>query len=159
MHESEREVTQSCPTLCDPMDCSPPGSSVHGILQARVLEWGAIAFSVMSCLFYHNKNIYLKNLFQVTLQQFVSLQSFMRTCTHLLLRELQNYNSLLNNHQQENVGSQQKKTPHVQGQSRSPRKIVGGVKSQLESNPITCQRHSEVSYKPCAHRTQRPHRD
>ena len=36
---------QSCPTLSDPMDCSPPGSSVHGILQARVLEWGAIAFS------------------------------------------------------------------------------------------------------------------
>ena len=36
---------QSCPTLCDPVDCSPPGSSVHGIFQARVLEWGAIAFS------------------------------------------------------------------------------------------------------------------
>ena len=36
---------QSCPTLCDPVDSSPPGSSVHGILQARVLEWGAIAFS------------------------------------------------------------------------------------------------------------------
>ena len=43
--KSESEVTQSCPTLCDPMDCSPPGSSVHGIFQARVLEWGAIAFS------------------------------------------------------------------------------------------------------------------
>ena len=36
---------QSCPTLLGPMDCSPPGSSVHGIFQARVLEWGAIAFS------------------------------------------------------------------------------------------------------------------
>ena len=36
---------QSCPTLCDPIDGSPPGSSVHGIFQARVLEWGAIAFS------------------------------------------------------------------------------------------------------------------
>ena len=36
---------QSCPTLCDPMDCSPPGSSIHGILQARVLEWVAIVFS------------------------------------------------------------------------------------------------------------------
>ena len=45
--KSEREVAQSCPTLCDPMDCSLPGSSVHGILQARVLEWGAIAFSGM----------------------------------------------------------------------------------------------------------------
>ena len=43
--KSESEVTQSCPTLSDPMDCSPPGSSVHGIFQARVLEWGAIAFS------------------------------------------------------------------------------------------------------------------
>ena len=41
----ESEVTQSCPTLCDPMDCSLPGSSIHGIFQARVLEWGAIAFS------------------------------------------------------------------------------------------------------------------
>ena len=38
--KSESEVSQSCPTLCDPMDCSPPGFSVHGILQARVLEWG-----------------------------------------------------------------------------------------------------------------------
>ena len=42
----ESEVAQSCPTLSDPMDCSLPGSSVHGILQARVLEWGAIAFSM-----------------------------------------------------------------------------------------------------------------
>ena len=38
-------VAQSCPTLCNPMDCSPPGSSIHGILQARVLEWAAIPFS------------------------------------------------------------------------------------------------------------------
>ena len=38
-------VTKSCPTLCDPMDCSPPGSTVHGILQARILEWVAIPFS------------------------------------------------------------------------------------------------------------------
>ena len=45
MHESESEIAQSCPTLRDPMDCSLPGSSVHGIFQARVLEWGAIAFS------------------------------------------------------------------------------------------------------------------
>ena len=43
--KSEREVAQSCPTLSDPMNCSLPGSSVHGIFQARVLEWGAIAFS------------------------------------------------------------------------------------------------------------------
>ena len=44
-HASESEVAQSCPTLCDPMDCSPPGSSVHRILQARILEWVAISFS------------------------------------------------------------------------------------------------------------------
>ena len=47
--KSESEVTQSCPTLCDPMDCSLPGSSIHRIFQARVLEWGAIAFSVLHC--------------------------------------------------------------------------------------------------------------
>ena len=45
-----RSLAQSCPTLCDPMDCSPPVSSVHGIFQARVLEWGAIAFSDNLCL-------------------------------------------------------------------------------------------------------------
>ena len=43
--KSESEVAQSCPTLHDPMDCSLSGSSVHGIFQATVLEWGAIAFS------------------------------------------------------------------------------------------------------------------
>ena len=45
--KSESEVTQSCPTLSNPMDRSLPGSSIHGIFQARVLEWGAIAFSVL----------------------------------------------------------------------------------------------------------------
>ena len=48
--ESESEVAQSCRTLSDPMDCSLPGSSVRGIFQARVLEWGAIAFSI--CVLY-----------------------------------------------------------------------------------------------------------
>ena len=43
--KSGSEVSQSCPTLCDPMDCSPPSSSIHGILQARILEWIAISFS------------------------------------------------------------------------------------------------------------------
>ena len=43
--KSESEVAQLCPTLSDPMDCSLPGSAVHGIFQGRVLEWGAIAFS------------------------------------------------------------------------------------------------------------------
>ena len=48
--KSESEVAQSCPTLCDPMDCSLPGSSIHGIFQARVLERVAIAFSESSHL-------------------------------------------------------------------------------------------------------------
>ena len=46
--KSESEVAQSCPTLSDPMDCSLQGSSIHGIFQARVLEWVAIAFSDVS---------------------------------------------------------------------------------------------------------------
>ena len=54
--KSESEVPQSCPTLSDPMDCSPTGSSVHGIFQARVLEWGAIAFSVRCKLNVHRKH-------------------------------------------------------------------------------------------------------
>ena len=45
--KSESGVTQLCPTLCDPMDCTPPGSSVHEIFQVRVLEWRAIAFSIV----------------------------------------------------------------------------------------------------------------
>ena len=53
--KSESEVAQSCPTLRDPMDCSPPGSSTHGIFQARVLEWSVIAFSNLPPTFYQNK--------------------------------------------------------------------------------------------------------
>ena len=49
--KSESDVAQSCPTLRDPMDCSLPGSSVHGISQARVLEWVAIAFSLLTIPF------------------------------------------------------------------------------------------------------------
>ena len=60
--KSESEVTQSCPTLCDPMDFSLPGSSVYGIFQARVLEWGAIAFSKECC-----------NMTQITSESKVSL--------------------------------------------------------------------------------------
>ena len=55
--KSESEVAQSCLTLHDPMDCSPPGSSIQGIFQARVLQWGAIAFSAemaKECEFYPN---------------------------------------------------------------------------------------------------------
>ena len=71
--KSESEVVQSCPTLSDPMDCSLPGSSTHRIFQARVLEWGAIAFSdiylnvvkrvcFILCDFYYNKNFFKKEL-------------------------------------------------------------------------------------------------
>ena len=59
--KSESEVAQSCPTLSDPMDCSLPGSFVHGIFQARVLEWGAIAFSIIEASWIHylkSKTIY-----------------------------------------------------------------------------------------------------
>ena len=57
--KSESEVAQSCLTLHDPTDCSPPGSSVHGIFQARVLEWGAIAFSET---YYKHENTFDINL-------------------------------------------------------------------------------------------------
>ena len=55
--KSGSEVAQSCPTLSDPMDCNLPGSSVHGIFQARVPEWGAIAFSVSASrhLYFHSE--------------------------------------------------------------------------------------------------------
>ena len=52
--KSESEVVQSCPTLSDPMDCSLPGYSIHGIFQARVLEWGAIDFSKRHIKFMQN---------------------------------------------------------------------------------------------------------
>ena len=78
--KSESEVAQSCLTLSDPVDCSLPGSSVHGIFQARVLEWGAIAFSVMdsSCvkafdfILSHPNCRFLINSFSVSLLCFSS---------------------------------------------------------------------------------------
>ena len=74
-----------------------------------------------------------------------------RTCTHLLLRELQNFNSLLNNHPQENVGSHQKRIPHVQGQRISPSNMVGGAKSHVESNSLPARDTQRAQTKPCAH--------
>ena len=76
--KSEREVAQSCLTLSDPMDCSPPGSSVHGIFQATVLEWGAIVFcgvselAVMQIFLLGNKNFINLNRFLLTEWHFVS---------------------------------------------------------------------------------------
>ena len=62
----ESEVSQSCPALGDPMDCSLPGSSIHGIFQARVLEWGAIAFSnpfLLGIKFQTNQKTWIKKKF------------------------------------------------------------------------------------------------
>ena len=70
---SEREVAQSCPTLCDPMDCSLPGSSIHGIFQARVLEWVAFAFSASPT--------YITPIIFLLFRSFVL--SFSATCLHM----------------------------------------------------------------------------
>ena len=82
-----------------------------------------------------------------------------RTCAQLLLRELQNCNSLLNNHWQQNVGSHQKKIPYVQGQRKSPNKMVGGVKSHLESSPVPARDAQRTQMKPCVHQDPEARRD
>ena len=64
--KSEREVAQSCSTLRDPMDYSPPGSSVHGIFQARVLEWGATAFSILILILTLSLHIHLQPFLSLT---------------------------------------------------------------------------------------------
>ena len=93
--KSESEVAQSCPTLCDPIDRSPPGSSIHGIFQARVLEWGAIAFS--SIIPYRRNilaNPILTSLFSLPLPNFIpSLHSpnGQHLLPNLLLRNLAAY--------------------------------------------------------------------
>ena len=79
----ESEVAQSCPTLSDRMDCSLPGSSVHGIFQARVLEWGAIAFSDVSVL------IYGKSLCILSTGQKLSLTSLTVRIQREMKRELE----------------------------------------------------------------------
>ena len=62
--KSESEVALSCPTLSDPMDCSLPGSSIHGIFQARVPEWGAIAFSNhLEQLSANNSSVQIQSIF------------------------------------------------------------------------------------------------
>ena len=69
--KSESEVCQSCPTLRNPMDCRPPGSSVHGIVQARELEWGAIAFVVLLLLLLSVRCIYFHSCFKVVLSVYL----------------------------------------------------------------------------------------
>ena len=90
--KSEREVAQSCPTLHDPMDGSPPGSSIRGIFQARVLEWGAITFSDLSSIWSWTsyKGIYFLSL--------IPLLSFSNNCSQASIPFAQ---PKLQNHQYE----------------------------------------------------------
>ena len=74
-----------------------------------------------------------------------------RTCAHLLPWELQNYSLLLNNRRQGYVAAHQKSIPHVQRQRRSLSKMVGGVKSHLESKPIPSRDARRAQTKPCVH--------
>ena len=88
----ESEVAQSYQTLSDPMDCSPPGSSAHGIFQARVLEWGAIAFSevYLRSPFYRRvgkSTERLRNLPEITQTGFKSRQSLVSESTLLIVDE------------------------------------------------------------------------
>ena len=75
--KSESEVAQSCLTLSDPMDWSLPGSSVHGIFQARVLEWGAIAFSIRA-------EVYIKGFTRFSYKQnaYFQLQAILKSSSN-----------------------------------------------------------------------------
>ena len=79
--KSESEVAQSCPTLSNPMDCSPPGSSIDGIFQARVLEWGAIAFSKIFVYILLKLNIYI---FLKYLIYYILDEEFLHDSIHFL---------------------------------------------------------------------------
>ena len=161
---------QLCPTLCDPIDGSPPGSPVPGILKARTLEWVDISFSNAWKWKVKVKSLSRVRLFvtpwtaayQAPPSMGFSMQEYWSGVPlpsplwrlvgfNLLLQELQNYNLLLNNYQQENVGAHQKKIPHIQGQCRSPSKMVGGAKSHLELNPIPARDAWRAQTKTCAH--------
>ena len=148
-------VAKLCLTLCNPMNWIMPDSSVlHYLLefaQIKSIELVMLSKHLILCC----SLLFLPSIFPSYQGRWWSR----RTCTHLLLQELQNNNSLLNNHQQENIGSHQKNIPHVQGQRRNPSKMIGGVKSRLESNPI-CSRDAQRAQTNLVHtRTQRPHRD
>ena len=77
--KSESEVAQSCLTPSDPMDCSPPGSSVHGIFQARVLEWGAIAFSVINSKLHQIHKEIMKSFSFYLFGLYVFLSKYLKT--------------------------------------------------------------------------------
>ena len=100
--KSESEVAQSCPTLRNPMDCSPPGSSVHGIFQARVLEWVAIAFSncnVQQPLYIHYTHTYLYMCVCLVIESYSTLCHPMdRTHQALLSRNSPHKNTGVDSH-------------------------------------------------------------
>ena len=79
----ESEVAQSCLTLSDPIDCSLPGSSVHGIFQARVLEWGAIAFSgtLLRRVYYFRKEEVKERYLWVGMDTHATEKTLEKTCT------------------------------------------------------------------------------
>ena len=83
--KTESEVVQLCPTLSDPMDCSLPGSSIHGSFQARVLEWGAIAFSGVRMIVLKYKNSIRSLLIQCSGFPLSFLVSFSSDCCHCCL--------------------------------------------------------------------------
>ena len=87
--KSESEVIQSCPTLSDPMDCSLPGSSVHGIFQARVLEWVAIAFS-NSLVYYYLNNVRLFIFLEIYLFVFMEI-IYVYVCLVYMQNQIQIY--------------------------------------------------------------------
>ena len=103
--------------------------------------------------------VHLRRIYPVSRESCAGVCSNGFLYAHLLLWELQNYNSLLNNYWQENVGSHQKKIPHVQGQRRSPSKMVEGAILHLESNPISTREPQRVQTNLVWTRTKRPHRD
>ena len=85
--KSESEVSQLCLTLCDPMDCSLPGSSVHGIFQARVLEWGSIAFSQVHTTMHqigkeHEFTVQRREIYLISCNN-LSRYSSSLTCAHI----------------------------------------------------------------------------
>ena len=79
--KSESEVAQSCLTLRDPMDCSLPGSSNHGIFQARVLEWGAIAFSINLILTWYS-GLYIQIWSHISGKFLFYLKSYFKSMSH-----------------------------------------------------------------------------
>ena len=84
----ESEVAQSCPALSDPMDCSLPGSSIHGIFQARVLEWGAIAFSNSSeyiLIFHYGPTLHLSDIqYDYILFYILNCESLFKSLPHFM---------------------------------------------------------------------------